>query len=280
ASPAIIDDVLALQQQFQDAPDVKLVGIKILQDGVIEYPSQTAKLSEPYLNRPGYSGKDDLDKQRFNELIRTADAHQLIAHFHAIGDRAVRESLDAIAYARAHNQDHRLLHSITHLEVVSPASIARFKPLNVAASMQLLWAGKNVATTLLLEGKVPPALLARLYPAGSLLQSGAIIAGASDWPVSSPNPFLAMYTAITRQGELGLLPPASEQISRQAILQAYTLNAAKVIGREKEIGSISAGKSADLILLDRNLEQVASEEIKETKVLWTMFKGKQVYSAH
>lgn len=280
ASPAIIDDVLALQQQFQDAPDVKLVGIKILQDGVIEYPSQTAKLSEPYLNRPGYSGKDDLDKQRFNELIRTADAHQLIAHLHAIGDRAVRESLDAIAYARAHNQDHRLLHSITHLEVVSPASIARFKPLNVAASMQLLWAGKNVATTLLLEGKVPPALLARLYPAGSLLQSGAIIAGASDWPVSSPNPFLAMYTAITRQGELGLLPPASEQISRQAILQAYTLNAAKVIGRAKEIGSISAGKSADLILLDRNLEQVASEEIKETKVLWTMFKGKQVYSAH
>ncbi len=63
-------------------------------------------------------------------------------------------------------------------------------------------------------------------------------------------------------------------------MQAYTLNAAKVIGREKEIGSISAGKSADLILLDCNLEQVASEELKETKVLWTMFKGKQVYSAH
>ncbi|MDQ1882985.1 amidohydrolase [Aeromonas salmonicida] len=279
ASPAIIDDVLALQRQFQDAPDVKLVGIKILQDGVIEFPSQTAKLSEPYLNRPGYSGRDDLDKQRFNELIRTADAHQLIAHFHAIGDRAVRESLDAIAYARAHNQDHRLLHSITHLEVVSPASIARFKPLNVAASMQLLWAGKNVATTMLLEGKVPPALLARLYPAGSLLQSGAILAGASDWPVSSPNPFLAIYTAITRQGELGLLPPASEQISRQAILQAYTLNAAKVIGQEKQTGSISVGKSADLVLLDRNLEQVASEQIKDTKVLWTMFKGKRVYQA-
>ncbi len=98
--------------------------------------------------------------------------------------------------------------------MVSPASIARFKPLNVAASMQLLWAGKNVATTLLLEGKVPPALLARLYPAGSLLQSGAIIAGACDWPVSSPNPFLAMYTAITRQGELGLLPPPA---SRSAV---------------------------------------------------------------
>ncbi len=218
-SPAIIDDVLALQRQFQD--------------GVIELPSQTAKLSKPYLNRPGYSGRDDLDKQRFNELIRTADAHQLIAHFHAIGDRAVRESLDAIAYAWAHNEDRRQLHSITHLEVVSPASIARFKPLNVAASMQLLWAGKNVATTMLLEGKVPPALLARLYPAGSLLQSGAILAGASDWPVSSPNPFLAIYTAITRQGELGLLPPASEQISRQAILQAYTLNAAKVIGQAR-----------------------------------------------
>ncbi len=76
-----------------------------------------------------------------------------------------------------------------------------------------------------------------------------------------------------------MLPPASEQISRQAILQAYTLNAAKVIGQEKQTGSISVGKSADLVLLDRNLEQVASEQIKDTKVLWTMFKGKRVYQA-
>lgn len=279
ASPAIIDDVVALQQKFANAPDVSLVGIKILQDGVIEYPSQSAKLSQPYLNRPGYSGKDDLNKQRFNELIRNADAHQLIAHFHAIGDRAVRESLDAIAYARANNADHGVLHSITHLEVVSPASIARFQPLNVAASMQLLWAGKNAATTTLLEGKVPAALLSRLYPAGSLLQSGAIVAGASDWPVSTPNPFLAMYTAVTRQGELGMLPPTSEQISRQAILQAYTLNAATVIGQDKRAGSIEVGKSADLVLLDRNLEQVDAERLKETRVLWTMFKGQRIYQA-
>ncbi|PBM99982.1 amidohydrolase [Pseudomonas aeruginosa] len=281
SQPSIIDDVLAIQKKFNGAQDldVKVVGIKILQDGVIEFPSQTAKLSQDYLNRPGYRGKENLTVDRFNELVRRADANNLIVHFHAIGDRAVDEALDAIAYARQKNDNSGVLHSITHLEIVSPNSIARFKPLGVAASMQLLWARKDASSTFLIEGKVPASLLLNLYPAGSLLKHGVVLAGASDWPVSSPNPFLAMYTALTRQGELGELPPASERVTRKAILQAYTLNAARVIGRESKIGSLSVAKSADMVLLDRNIEMVSVDQLKETQVIWTMFKGRRVFEA-
>lgn len=145
--------------------------------------------------------------------------------------------------------------------------------------MQLLWAGKDVASTTLIDGKVPAPLLKHLYPAGDLYRHHALIAGASDWPVSSPNPLLAIYTAVTRMGEMGELPPASEKMHREAMLQAYTLNAAKVIGRDKEIGSIEAGKSADFAVFDRNLENVSIEKLRDAKVVWTMFEGKQVYPA-
>lgn len=277
STPAVIDDVVALREKFSHTPDVRLSGIKIFQDGVIEYPAQTAKLSEAYLNRPGYSGDNTLDKKQFCQLIAKVDAEHLIAHFHAIGDRAVTEALDGIACARQQNGDSGILHSITHLEVVSPQSLPRFPQLNVAASMQLLWAGKDAASTALIDGKVPAPLLKNLYPAGDLYRHHALIAGASDWPVSSPNPLLAIYTAVTRMGEMGELPPASEKMHREAMLQAYTLNAAKVIGRDKEIGSIEPGKSADLVLFDRNLEKVSIEKLRDANVVWTMFAGKQVY---
>ncbi|WP_392587118.1 amidohydrolase [Serratia ureilytica] len=269
ASPDIIDDVELVKKKFSTAPDVKVVGLKILQDGVLEYPSQSAKLSQSYQNRPGYSGDQSLRIQQFNELIRRADARHLTAHFHVIGDRAASEALGAVAYARSKNGS-GMLHSLTHLQIVSPENLDQFKPLNVAASMQFLWSGKETATTTLLEGLVPSSLLQRLYPAGSLIRHGAIVAGASDWPVSMPNPFEAMYTGITRKGSLGVLPPDDERISR---------NAAKVIVQPDKVGSITVGKSADFAVLDRNVEQVSDDSLKETRVLWTVFKGQCVYDS-
>lgn len=279
SKPEIIKDITYLKDKFNTSDDFKLVGIKILQDGVIEYPSQTAKLSESYINLPGYSGDETLNISQFNNMVKNADANGLIVHFHAIGDRAVKEALDSIEYARLNNKDNKIMHSITHLEIVRPDDLKRFNKLNVAASMQMLWAGKNAATTSLLNNKVPDNLLYNLYPAGSLIKNKAIVAGASDWPVSTPDPFAAMYTAVTRNGEDGILPPDDERVSRQQIIQAYTLNAAKVIGREHEIGSIKVGKSADFVILDRDPELTEIDKLKETKVLSTLFKGKVVYKA-
>ncbi|MCK9515517.1 MAG: amidohydrolase family protein [Ottowia sp.] len=163
--------------------------------------------------------------------------------------------MDGLEYVRKTNGNNGLLHSLTHLQIVDAKDIPRLKALNVGASMQLLWA--TGGSDVFLQDAVPDDLLARMYPAGSLIRNGTLMAGASDWPVSSPIPFLAMYTAVTRKSPEGdVLPPPDEAVDRQQMLEAYTINAARIIGRDKEIGSIEVGKNADFALLDRNLERV------------------------
>lgn len=276
---ALIDRLLQVKEQFSNVNNLNVIGIKILQDGVLEYPSQTAKLSLPYLNRKDYSGPQTIQPDRFGRLVAAADARGLIVHTHAIGDRAATEALNAVAHARTVNAASKQLHSLTHAQIVRPKDLPRFRQLNVAVAMQFLWSGKAPSTDELVEGSVPAPLLKALYPAGSLLRNGALVAAASDWPVSTPDPFLAMHTAITRQGPSGFLPPENEIISRRDVLYAYTRNAAKLIGRDQEIGSIAVGKSADFALLDQNLETVSVNRIPDTKVLWTMFEGKKIYTA-
>jgi predicted amidohydrolase YtcJ len=109
-------------------------------------------------------------------------------------------------------------------------------------------------------------------------KAGATIAGASDWPVSSPNPWNAIAQASTRTGPLGVLN-AAESIDRETMLRAYTINAAKALRQEDRIGSLAPGKQADLILLDRDIFTVSDAELFDTKVLQTWFAGKPVHQA-
>jgi predicted amidohydrolase YtcJ len=110
----------------------------------------------------------------------------------------------------------------------------------------------------------------------SILSAGTKIAGASDWPVSSANPFEAIHIGETRKGQKGVLE-ATEAMSRMEMLKAYTIHAAKVLMMEKTIGSIESGKQADFVLVDRDVLTVSSEEVKNTSVVWTMFGGNFVY---
>ncbi len=276
---SIVDDVLYVKNQFNDLEDFKITGVKIFQDGVIEYPAQTAKLTLDYIGREGYSGPENINIDRYNNLIAALDKANVTAHTHAVGDRAVKEFLDAVEYARNVNENSTVKHSITHLEVVQPNDIPRFSELNVNCAMQLLWAGKEPGTSGLLKGSVPDELIELLYPANSLIKNGAVVGGASDWPVSTPNPFYAVFTAVTRLGSEGVLLPESEMLSRKDALELYTINAAKVIDREDEIGSIEVGKKADFVLMNKNLETIPNEEILDTNVVWTMFGGKIIYQA-
>ena len=198
-------------------------------------------------------------------------------HIHAIGDRAVRESLNGIEQARKDRQS-GVPHSITHLQLVNPKEFARFKPLNVIASMQLLWAAGDDYTLDMVKPYVSAFAFRYQYPAHSLLQQGATIAGASDWPVSSPNPWAAMAQAVTREGEKGVLN-ADERLDRETMFYAYTLNAARAIGQEQRIGSLTVGKQADFILLDRDVFTVDAKALAETRVLMTWFGGREVYTA-
>lgn len=274
--PADLEILDKVRQQFKDVPNLTLPGIKVFADGVVEFPAQSAAMIEPYSNSHK-TGELLIDPAHFGELVSAADARGWLVHIHAIGDRAVRESLNGIAQARKDRQS-GVTHSITHLQLVNPTEFARFKPLNVIASMQLLWASGDEYTLDMVKPYVSPHVFPYQYPAHSLLSHGATIAGASDWSVSSPNPWLAIHQAITRDGPKGVLNP-NERIDRQTMLQAYTLNAARTIGLDKQIGSLTPGKQADFIVLDRDVLEVADAELADTRVLQTWFGGREVYTA-
>ncbi|WP_025804524.1 amidohydrolase [Pseudomonas chlororaphis] len=272
--PADLDVLEQVRQQFQGIPNLTLPGVKIFADGVIEYPAQSAAMIDPY-NNSHKQGELLIDPEHFGELVSAIDQRGWLVHIHAIGDRAVRESLNGIAQARQDRQS-GIAHSITHLQMVNPKEFARFKPLGVIASMQLLWASADDYTLDMIKPYVSALAFRYQYPAHSLLKQGATLAGASDWPVSSPNPWNAIAQAITRKGPLGVLN-ADERLDRETMFYAYTLNAARAIGLEQQIGSLSAGKQADFIVLDRDVFRVDEKALHETQVLQTWFAGREVY---
>lgn len=274
--PSDLDVLAKVHDQFQGIPNLTLPGIKIFADGVLEYPAQSAALIDPY-NNSQKRGELLIDPAHFGELVSAIDARGWLVHIHAIGDRAVRESLNGIEQARKDRQS-GVTHSITHLQLVNPKEFARFKPLNVIAAMQLLWAAGDEYTIGMVKPYVSAFAFRYQYPAHSLLKQGATIAGASDWPVSSPSPWLATSQAISREGVEGVLN-ADERIDRDTMFYAYTINAARAIGLEKQIGSLKAGKAADFVILDRDVFTVDAKSLGETQVLATYFAGKQVYAA-
>ena len=268
---------LEWREQFRDVPGVKVVGIKVFADGVLEYPSQTAVLSKPY-RTTGKNGELLFDPAEFAKIAIVADKHGLLVHVHAIGDQAVTEALNGIEAVRNANGNSGLPDTITHLQLVRPEDIPRFHELGVIASFQLYWASAETDTIELVKPYVDPALYEWQYPARSILDAGGVIAGASDWPVSTANPFRAIYQAETREGPEGVLD-ASQRVPREAMLYAYTRNAALALAEQDRIGSLVPGKQADFALLDRDVLTVSAEEARDTKVLWTVVGGKTVYGA-
>jgi len=266
--------VKKLQQKY-DRDDLSIIGFKIFADGVIEHPTHTAALSLPYTETHS-KGVLMFDPKKFASFVTAADRQHLLVHVHAIGDKAVTETLNGFETARRANGNSGLPHTITHLQIVQPSDFARFKKLNVLASYQLLWAFGDVTTIDIVKPCIDPSLYKWQYPARSMLQAGATICGASDWPVSSANPLEAIYCAETRKGPMGVLD-STQCMPRMEMMYAYTIEAAKALMLEKKIGSLQAGKCADMIVLDRDVLSVPAEEMQAALVQWTMFKGKIVY---
>lgn len=199
-------------------------------------------------------------------------------HVHAIGDRAVTEALNGMEAARKANGNSGLPHTITHLQFVRPEDLPRFRELGVIASFQLYWATADPDAIDLVEPYVDPAIYRWQYPARSILNQGGVIAGASDWPVTTANVFKAIYHAETRNRPLGVLDP-SQRVPREAMLYAYTRNAAQALNAQNRIGSIAPGKQADFVLLDRDVLTVVAEDARDAKVLWTLVAGRTVYGS-
>jgi predicted amidohydrolase YtcJ len=280
---SLIDRAVAFRARWAvDADFLRADAVKIFADGVIEYPSQTAALLEPYLDRTGRPtsnrGPSYFTQDNLNRIVSGADAAGLTVHVHAIGDRAVRAALDAFAYSRQHNGAGDGRDQIAHLELIDPADFARFKELGVIANFQLLWAERDDYIVKATLPYIGPERARYLYPARSLRDAGARIAGGSDWSVSSFDAFEAMEHAITRAQARGKQPLLPEQsITIQDAVDAYTINAAFALKQERATGSLEPGKRADLIVLDRDVFTIDPRDLHETRVLDTYLDGRLVY---
>jgi hypothetical protein len=249
-----------------------------MQDGVME--NHTAKLLQPYLGAAGGSGESMVDPESLKRIVTRLDAEGFQVHFHAIGDGAIRESLDAIEAARAANGNRDNRHHISHLELIDPQDIPRFRELGAVANFQPFWATSDPYITELTMPYVGPERGRWLYPIESVFRSGGVVAFGSDWSVSTANPLPQIEVAITRRGAAEedwetFIP--EERVDLHDALAAFTINAAYVNHLEDETGSIEVGKLADLVVLDRNLFEIDPAEISEAEVLLTLSGGEAVY---
>ena len=285
AAPA--DKVVAAATAFRDKwkvdPDyLRADAVKIFADGVIEFPTQTAALLSPYLDGRGHpttnTGPSYFQQDNLNRIVAGIDAAGMTVHVHAIGDRAVRQSLDAFAYARAQGFGSDNRDQIAHLQLINPADFPRFEALAVIANFQLQWATYD--PSYIEKATVPylgPERSRYLYPARSLLDAGARIAGGSDWGVSTFNAFEAMEHAVTRSLGRGAKPLLPEQsVPLTVMVDAYTINAAYALRQEKTTGSLEPGKRADFIVLDRDIFAIDPFELHATRVLATYLDGREL----
>jgi predicted amidohydrolase YtcJ len=239
---------------------------------------------EPYLDadgRPtGNAGLSFVDPTALKEYVTTLDSEGFQIHVHAIGDRAVREALDAFAASASANPPSDRRHHIAHIQVIHPDDVPRFATLDVTANMQALWAAHEPQMDKLTLPFLGEPRSSWQYPFGSLQAAGARLAAGSDWPVSSPNPFDGIHVAVNRRlPEFGPDVPAflpDERLDLATALTAYTAGSARVSHLD-ESGVIEPGRYADLAVLERDPFAGPVEDIATTPVVATYVEGVPVY---
>lgn len=275
--PKLLERRAALQ-----FPRLQARSVKIMQDGVAE--NFTAGMLDPYYDgcgcRTANSGLSFVDPEALREHISALDAAGFQVHVHAIGDRAVREALDAFEAARKANGESDGRHHIAHLQVIHPDDLSRFAELDVAANLQALWAVHEPQMDELTIPFLGPERTGWQYPFGDLARSGARLAAGSDWPVSSPDPLAAVQVAVNRRtgdGEYEAFLP-EQALDLATALAAYTSGSAWV-NHADETGRIAPGMLADLAVLDRDPFARPLDEIGEAQVVATYVEGERVFGA-
>jgi len=251
--------------------------VKIFADGTIEGGS--AALNDPYEGTEN-DGLLLWNPDTLNKAVTEFERAGLQVHVHAIGDRGVRRTLDAFEHARNVNGSGDRRHMISHVQLVHPDDVPRFKGLSVLASFQALWAYPDQYIKELTLPVLGPIRSNWNYPINSIYSSGGRIVGGSDWTVSSLNPLHAIEVGVTRRelgNEDGEALILKEAVDLGTMLRSYTKEAAYGLFMEDDIGSLEIGKLADLIILDRDLFEVPSHKIHDAKIHMTIFNGRLVY---
>lgn len=274
-NPLPVDTLAARAARFSSHPDVRTDAVKVFADGVPE--AHTAALLEPYEDREDDHGILNFSPERLDELLDSLDAAGLQIHIHALGDAAIRYSLDALA-----DSDPELRHHICHLQIVHPDDVPRFAAYGVVANLQGFWAQGDDLNLHVIEPIVGDARSSNMYPFGDFKRSGATLAAGSDWPVSTVNPYHAIQVAATRR-QIGVPddPPYKPDQALEVIdmLKAYTSTNAWLMRMGDVTGALRPGLSADFVVLDRDLLAIPADSIAASRVLATYFKGRRVYAA-
>ena len=272
---------LVARRAAMSAGRFRATTVKIMQDGVAE--NGTAAMLAPYLDRCGHptgnAGHSFVDPAGLREAVAALDAAGFQVHVHAIGDRGVREALDAFE-----GTDPARRHQIAHLQVVHPDDVRRFAGLGVAANLQMLWACLDDQMVDLTLPVLGPDRAAWQYPFGDLSRTGARLVAGSDWPVSTPDPLQAIQVAVTR------VEPGSDRepflpgqaLTLESAFAAYTSGSAWANHRgaddEPAAGVLRPGAVADLVVFDRDPFAGPPEQIGAVRVVSTWVDGAVVYT--
>ncbi|MBA2715643.1 MAG: amidohydrolase [Propionibacteriales bacterium] len=259
----------------------RATSVKIMQDGIAE--NFTAAMTSPYLDRCGgatrNAGHSMVPAEALSEHVVALDTEGFQVHVHAIGDRAIRESLDAFTAARARNGRSVHRHHIAHLQVIHPTDLDRFAELDVTATMQPLWAVHDEQMDVLTVPFLGAERAGWQYPFAALAACGARLAAGSDWPVSTPDPLAGIHVAVNRRLPADGSAPAfmpEQALDVRAALSAYTAGSSYVNSLD-DTGRIALGAAADLAVLDRDIVTGTPEAIGEASVVATYVDGVQVY---
>ncbi|MGB7739254.1 MAG: amidohydrolase [Steroidobacteraceae bacterium] len=277
-------DLMSRRKAFTDT-SIDANCVKIVLDGA--YGSHTVALLQPYSDEPekfGH-GKLFLEPDRLKRIVTRLDAEGFQIHVHALGDGAVRASLDAFAEARRVNGVRDSRHTLAHLAMIDAADLPRFKALGVVANMSPLWNRGDPWETVFATKMFGPERSANLYLTRSLLDAQATLVWGSDWPVTGMDPLDGIETAVTRRYPGGKNPdgvedtswiPAQRVTLPEAVV-AYTASGAYLLHDEAERGTIAVGKLADLVVLSRNLFATDPLAIHAIEVDMTLIGGHVVF---
>jgi len=274
---ASVAKIVALRDAHQGHM-VRAGTVKFFADGVIE--SNTAAMLEPYTNNPATRGVPHYDARQLDAMVNKVDEAGLQIYIHAIGDGAVRESLDALEKAMRARPGQRRRNRLEHIETVAATDIPRFGSLGVIASMQPYHAYPEPNLDTVWAANVGPERLKRAFAWNSLQSAGARLVFGSDWPVVTLDPMVGVRNAVLRQNtegwpKEGWVP--EQRVTLEQAIAAYTINGAFASFEEDLKGSIKEGKLADLVVLSQDLFTIPPAEIHKTRALLTYLGGREVF---
>jgi predicted amidohydrolase YtcJ len=260
----------------------KINTVKIMNDGTVE--GKTAGVFEAYQGEPDNKGETVFSQQQMNTMIEQLAVNEIDIHVHALGDRAIHETLNAIELAKNKYPNSKPIITICHVQIITDEDIERMAALGVIAQSTPLWASYDE------YGKafVSADQFSRFFRLNSLNDADITLSFGSDYPATGAgplgmSPLFNIEIGHTRQNageENGPIQPnINERLDLASLIHGYTMGGAKQLGMENSIGSITVGKKADMIVLDKNLFETQVHSIHQIKVLRTFLGGQTIYQA-